>query len=127
MSDDQATVVSHSEAESYLNCRKKHYYAFGERLAKVQAPGKMNAMEKGTFGHAVMEQFFLARQQGEDYETAQQIALEYTRSYLSGPDPDFAAIMRIEQVTQHFLNTNRERVEGWGSYALGAGVLAGFG
>lgn len=47
--------VSHSEVESYLLCRRKHWYGYGMSLQpKVTA----SALTMGTAGHCVLEEFY---------------------------------------------------------------------
>lgn len=47
--------VSHSEVDSYLLCRRKHYYGYGLSLQRVQ---ESNSLATGTAGHKVLEVFY---------------------------------------------------------------------
>ena len=47
--------TSHSEVESYLLCRRKHYYGYGMRLRRVTESA---SLAMGTLGHAVLETFY---------------------------------------------------------------------
>jgi hypothetical protein len=47
--------VSHSEVDSYLLCRRKHYYGYGLSLQRVSESDSLN---RGTSGHAVLETFY---------------------------------------------------------------------
>ena len=47
--------VSHSEVDSYLLCRRKHYYGYGLSLERVS---KSQALATGTAGHKVLEVFY---------------------------------------------------------------------
>lgn len=47
--------VSHSEVDSYLLCRRKHYYGYGLSLERVQ---QSNSLATGTTGHKVLEVFY---------------------------------------------------------------------
>lgn len=47
--------VSHSEIESFLQCRRKHYYSYGLSIERVNTS---NALARGTAGHAVLESFY---------------------------------------------------------------------
>jgi RecB family exonuclease len=47
--------VSHSEAESYLMCRRKHYYGYGLSIQRITTS---HALYMGTAGHRVLEKFY---------------------------------------------------------------------
>ena len=47
--------VSHSETDSYLLCRRKHYYGYTKSLKRI---GESDSLTRGTAGHAVLETFY---------------------------------------------------------------------
>jgi RecB family exonuclease len=47
--------VSHSETDSYLLCRRKHYYGYTKSLKRI---GESDSLTRGTAGHAVLEAFY---------------------------------------------------------------------
>jgi hypothetical protein len=47
--------VSHSEVDSYLLCRRKHYYGYGLSLERIS---KSQALATGTAGHKILEAFY---------------------------------------------------------------------
>lgn len=47
--------VSHSEVDSYLLCRRKHYYGYGLSLERVNTSA---SLATGTAGHTVLESFY---------------------------------------------------------------------
>lgn len=47
--------VSHSETDSYLLCRRKHYYGYTKELKRI---GESDSLTRGTAGHAVLETFY---------------------------------------------------------------------
>lgn len=47
--------VSHSEVESYLLCRRKHFYGYGLSLKRADEP---QALAMGSAGHAVLEAYY---------------------------------------------------------------------
>lgn len=49
--------VSHSEVDSYLLCRRKHYYGYSLSLQRVRESA---ALAMGTAGHKVLETFYKA-------------------------------------------------------------------
>lgn len=49
--------VSHSEVDSYLLCRRKHYYGYGLSLERMSTS---HSLATGTAGHRVLEKFYEA-------------------------------------------------------------------
>jgi hypothetical protein len=47
--------VSHSEVDSYLMCRRKHYYGYGLSLQRINTS---QALATGTAGHRILEAFY---------------------------------------------------------------------
>jgi CRISPR/Cas system-associated exonuclease Cas4 (RecB family) len=47
--------VSHSEVDSYLLCRRKHYYGYGLSLERISTS---HSLATGTAGHRVLEGFY---------------------------------------------------------------------
>lgn len=47
--------VSHSETDSYLLCRRKHYYGYTKSLKRLS---ESDSLTRGTAGHAVLEAFY---------------------------------------------------------------------
>lgn len=47
--------VSHSEVDSYLLCRRKHYYGYGLGLERVSTS---HSLATGTAGHRILEAFY---------------------------------------------------------------------
>jgi CRISPR/Cas system-associated exonuclease Cas4 (RecB family) len=65
--------VSHSEVDSYLLCRRKHYYGYTLSLQRVK---ESSALAMGTAGHTVLEAFYTAILEGKDFDTAVDVARE---------------------------------------------------
>lgn len=59
--------VSHSEVDSYLLCRRKHYYGYTLSLQRVQESA---ALAMGTAGHKVLEVFYNAILEGATFDNA---------------------------------------------------------
>jgi hypothetical protein len=47
--------VSHSEVDSYLLCRRKHYYGYGLNLERISTS---QSLATGTAGHRILEAFY---------------------------------------------------------------------
>lgn len=61
--------VSHSEVDSYLLCRRKHYYGYGLSLERLNSS---DSLAIGSAGHKVLEAFYNAILAGGDTPEAQQ-------------------------------------------------------
>lgn len=59
--------VSHSEVDSYLLCRRKHYYGYTKSLQRVRESA---ALAMGTAGHKVLEVFYTAIVRGDSFDEA---------------------------------------------------------
>jgi CRISPR/Cas system-associated exonuclease Cas4 (RecB family) len=59
--------VSHSEVDSYLLCRRKHYYGYTKSLQRVQESA---ALAMGSAGHKVLEVFYTAIIRGDSFDEA---------------------------------------------------------
>lgn len=60
--------ISQSEADSFLSCKRRHYYAHGEGIApKAFSP----ALTRGTMGHAVLDAYYSSLKEGESRATAE--------------------------------------------------------
>lgn len=63
--------ISHSMADAYMSCQKKYEYAHIDKLMPLTTP---EALARGTYGHKVLETYFLAIKDGESPEQAKSIA-----------------------------------------------------
>jgi CRISPR/Cas system-associated exonuclease Cas4 (RecB family) len=73
--------VSHSEVDSYLLCRRKHYYGYGLSLERVT---QSNSLATGIAGHKILEEFYkyildngiTAEEQAEAFDAAVLVAIQ---------------------------------------------------
>jgi hypothetical protein len=68
--------VSHSEVDSYLLCRRKHYYGYGMSIERITTS---HSLATGTAGHRVLEVFYEAIL--ELGETAEEQANGWDEAY----------------------------------------------
>lgn len=59
--------VSHSEVDSYLLCRRKHYYGYTKSLQRMR---ESSALAMGSAGHKVLEVFYQNILDGHDFDVA---------------------------------------------------------
>lgn len=64
---------SHSEVESFLQCERRHYYNYGEKL---QGKGTSEALIRGNVGHAVLATFYQALKDGFERQPAMDKAVD---------------------------------------------------
>jgi CRISPR/Cas system-associated exonuclease Cas4 (RecB family) len=65
--------VSHSEVDSYLLCRRKHYYGYGLSLERVATS---QSLATGTAGHAILETFYKYILENGDTPEEQAVAFD---------------------------------------------------
>lgn len=65
--------VSHSEVDSYLLCRRKHYYGYGLSLQRINESA---SLATGSAGHEVLEAFYTAILSAGDTRKAQAAAFD---------------------------------------------------
>ena len=63
--------VSHSEVDSYLLCRRKHYYGYTKSLQRVR---ESSALAMGSAGHKILEEFYAAILDGKSFDDALKVA-----------------------------------------------------
>lgn len=63
--------VSHSEVDSYLLCRRKHYYGYTKSLQRVR---ESSALAMGSAGHKILEEFYAAILDGKTFDEALKVA-----------------------------------------------------
>lgn len=65
--------VSHSEVDSYLLCRRKHYYGYGLSLQRIK---ESSSLATGVAGHKILEAFYRAILNAGHTVEAQQAAFD---------------------------------------------------
>lgn len=106
-------LLSHSEAESFNMCERRHYYAFGERIQKRKLS---TSLQRGNYGHSYMEVFFKALQQGNTWDYAlAEVAAKYQSDLVENiSDPDFCLVLqKLMPRVIGFLNHYRDRILRW--------------
>jgi CRISPR/Cas system-associated exonuclease Cas4 (RecB family) len=63
--------VSHSEVDSYLLCRRKHYYGYTKSLQRVRESA---ALAMGTAGHKILEVFYKNILDGQSFDVSLAVA-----------------------------------------------------
>jgi hypothetical protein len=69
--------VSHSEVDSYLLCRRKHYYGYGLSLERISTS---HSLATGTAGHRVLETFYRSILDNDNAPDSWDTALDAARN-----------------------------------------------
>lgn len=103
-------VISHSEVESFSLCERRHYYAFGERLARKRHSA---ALETGINGHYLMlEVFFKSLQRTGSWDHAMaELQMAIIQSVAKTDDPK--VIQDLARIVTGWLEHFREKIETW--------------
>lgn len=88
-----STVISHSEVDSFLACKQRHYYAFG-MLTNVDQKGLQpkvysDSLYRGIIGHLGLETFFAGIFNDMTIKEASTAALDAIRDCASSPDANY--------------------------------------
>lgn len=91
VAETQKPTVSHSEAQAFNSCVRKHYYQYGLEL---ESKTRSDALTRGVLGHKMLETFFTARMSGSGMDDS----IEATRGFLldalaNGTDPEQVRIV----------------------------------
>lgn len=65
--------ASHSEVEAYLNCQRKHYYMYVNRLQAIQSS---DSLARGNVGHEILSIYYQQRARGANHEDAADAAMD---------------------------------------------------
>lgn len=94
--------VSHSEVDSYLLCRRKHYYGYGLSLERVKTSA---SLATGTAGHSILETFYkTVLDHGETVEAQKQ-------AFQAGLDAAFKEYEQLRSTGGYEDAPNRARLE----------------
>lgn len=66
-------VISQSEVDTYLGCRRRHFYAHGEKIAPIQYGV---ALTRGLIGHEALADAFNARKSGASLSEMKSVAMD---------------------------------------------------
>lgn len=73
-------IISQSEVDAFLSCKRKHYYAHGEKITPIQSSAALN---RGTIGHDALDAYFTARKEGRPHEDCAQAGMDRLNSHFS--------------------------------------------
>jgi CRISPR/Cas system-associated exonuclease Cas4 (RecB family) len=105
-------IISHSEVESFQACKRKHYYAFGEKIEK-----KVHsvALQRGADGHEIFNQFFTKLSDSTFDKALDTIPVAASKLFTI---QNSESIMQVTQLITEFVSKNRDRVSKWSVVAI---------
>lgn len=93
--------VSYSEAEYYLQCRRKHYYGYIRNLTRKSSS---IALHRGNVGHEIMDELFTAlKDKSLDWDDAKDYLDESAKLYLSDGIIDAETFLLYRQQFEAFV------------------------
>lgn len=101
-------TISHSEADGFTSCERRHYYAFGERL---ESKTKSDPLQRGTDGHLLFQVFFKYYQQHHNFEAAKIEMSNYAASVMT-PE-SMVRLGYLLNTMNGFLEFYKERILRW--------------
>lgn len=98
--------VSHSEVDSYLLCRRKHYYGYGLSLQRVTESA---SLATGVAGHKILESFYKhildngieAAEQAQAFDDAVLVAIQTYDDIVAGGYEDADRRAKLEDILFH--------------------------
>ncbi len=105
-------ITSHSEVETALLCSRRHYYAFGEKLARKSTS---ISLSRGVAGHAVLAAFFDSYKANRSYSVAYAAAMNHLAELMQEAKSadDVSMLGHLTQIVSTFLENNKERIANW--------------
>lgn len=73
-------LISQSEVDAYLMCRRRHFYAHGEKIVPIRSS---EALNRGTIGHDALDAFFQERKNGGSHKSCVDASRERLNSHYS--------------------------------------------
>lgn len=94
-------IISNSETDTYLACKRRHYYRFGLGLS----PKTMSrALHIGLLGHSILETYYKTLMDGYSKDQAIEAGMQEVLESFDYEDPDVVSIIsnRFLLYTRHY-------------------------
>ena len=108
---ESSIIVSHSEDDTFLQCERKHFYAFSN--GGLQKKELSEPLVRGVMGHKMLEIFFSTLKDGSTYSDARSAANAWLQSQMVLPDADLSIIAKVLFLVNTFIDYYSERIAGW--------------
>ena len=102
-------IISQSEVDAFLSCKRKHYYAHGEKITPVQSSGALN---RGTIGHAALDAYFVTRKEGGEHMDAVRAGRDALNSHFS--TENMQVLTELTPLLEYWYGWAQENTKNWG-------------
>lgn len=100
LGNGMSAIISNSEVASYLQCERKHFYAFGLNL-EPRTFG--DALFRGIEGHSILATYYKALQSGLPHKDAKREAFEHLTVRMSeSPEMRVPILSHLALVLSHY-------------------------
>jgi hypothetical protein len=106
-------IISHSEVECFTKCARRHYYSFGEKLARKRFS---DALARGIIGHDLMNTFFTTLKETHTWQLAMDAMDEATVASLitlAGAGGNVKVIHDLVRITRGWLEHFQDKITQW--------------
>jgi hypothetical protein len=102
-------VLSHSEADAFELCERRHYYAFGEKLARKTVS---KSLQRGILGHEVLHTYFRVYQETNSLKAAAAASDRLLGSMLFEDEKRDTAL-ELKPLLDYFFSVFEDKFAGW--------------
>lgn len=105
-------LVPQSEADTFLTCERKHYYAFGEKLMSKSLGIGLN---RGSMGHSALEIYYTVWMQTQNLVAARGAVREYFENEITtrGVSASMDMVIPLMQLISAYLDHYDEEFNEW--------------
>lgn len=101
------SLVPNSEADTFLTCERRHYYAFGEKL---QPRSYGAGLSRGIAGHSALEAFYASQKAGDAVSVSKNKMLaviegEILASVMKGNSDNTAVLTGLQKLLMEYVDT----------------------
>lgn len=107
-------LISQSEADTFNNCRQKHWYAFGEPTAEghgIEPLTHGSGLNRGNLGHEVLDVYYKMRLNGDPHVESYEAAMQYLMSKLDDPKYTETVVELTTILGKYFVDYGDESAE----------------
>ena len=100
------SLVPNSEADTFLTCERRHYYAFGEKL---QPKSYGAGLSRGIAGHSALETFYASQKAGDAVSVSKNKMLTFMQSEIlaniqSGNSDNTAVLTALQKLLIEYVD-----------------------
>ena len=100
-------IISQSEVDSFLSCKRRHYYAHGEKIVPIQSSAALN---RGTIGHDALDAYFTTRKNGGGHSASVEAGMDRLNSHFS--TENIKVLTELTPILQYWFNTAAPQLTG---------------